>query len=132
MNISDLSICFHTARIAECRDFYVSHFGAVVTFECDWYISVQFEGKEHVLCFMDPSHEHAALYREQGVTLNLQVDDVDAEYKRLSEAGMGIVEEITDTPWGDRSFSIKDPIGNILYIYSPRPPSAEYADAFKN
>jgi hypothetical protein len=41
------------------------------------------------------------------------------------------MEEITDHQWGDCAFSVQDPLGNIIYIYSPREMSAEYQNAVK-
>jgi len=67
-----------------------------------------------------------------GATLNLFYEDVDTEYKRLiTEAGLTPLVPIEDHDWGDRAFSLKDPIGNILYIYSPRQIKGEYADSVK-
>jgi uncharacterized glyoxalase superfamily protein PhnB len=33
---------------------------------------------------------------------------------------------LEDHPWGDRGFSIVDPIGTSIYIYADREPSEEY------
>lgn len=133
MLLRDLSVCFHTERIAECRDFYVRLFGAVITFECDWYLSLRLAGEQcpYFLCFMTPRHDHVVLYNEGGVTLNLEVPNVDDEYARLKDMGADILIDIADDPWGSRSFSLLDPIGNILYIYTATPVSDEYADAVK-
>jgi len=44
------------------------------------------------------------------------VDDVDAEYLRLS--GIGVANDPpTDKPWGARSFVINDPDGNIVSFF---------------
>jgi uncharacterized glyoxalase superfamily protein PhnB len=66
-----------------------------------------------------------------GVTLNLLVEDVDACYNQLKLAGRQFAEEITDHEWGDRAFSLYDPIGNLVYIYSERPLHEKYKDAVK-
>lgn len=133
MILRDLSVCFHTERIVECRDWYVRLFDAVVTFECDWYLSLRLAGEPNAffLCFMAPRHDYVALYGERGVTLNLEVPDVDVQYARLKDLGAAILVDIADDPWGSRSFSLLDPIGNILYIYTSTPVSDEYAQAVK-
>ena len=46
--------------------------------------------------------------------LCFNVDDVDAEYKRLLSLGAQMLNEPTTHPWGARSFQFKDPDGNIL------------------
>ncbi len=61
-----------------------------------------------------------------GVMLNFKVDDVDSEYARLSQSGLTVAMPLEDHPWGDRGFSVTDPIGNSVYIYSDREPSDEF------
>lgn len=49
-----------------------------------------------------------------GMHVEVQVDDVDVEYSRLSDAGVR-VSELRDQPWGERNFTFEDPDG---YIWS--------------
>ena len=49
----------------------------------------------------------------------------------LKQAGISFIEDIIDHEWGDRAFRIKDPIGNLLYIYSEREIVDVYKDAIK-
>lgn len=132
MTLQDLSMCFHTKRIQECKDFYVKYFDAIVTFECDWYISILFNKERMItLHFMLPKFGEP-LYGEGGVTLNLFYEDVDAVYEKMVvKSGLNVVEPLEDHDWGDRGFTLKDPIGNILYIYSPREIKGEYKDGVK-
>lgn len=37
-----LSPCITTAKVEESRDFYVQHFGVKVTFDCGWYVNLEF------------------------------------------------------------------------------------------
>ena len=54
-----------------------------------------------------PSKNAATLYA---------VDDVDAEFSRLS--ALGIADDPpTDKPWGVRSFTINDPDGNVVSFF---------------
>ena len=80
---------------------------------------------------MKPEYGSAGTIFTGGLTLNLNVADVDAEYARLKSAGIDFCDEIADHEWGDRSFSVKDPIGNVLCVYSPREISPEYQKAVK-
>ncbi len=66
-----------------------------------------------------------------GVMLNFKVDDVDAEHTRLTEAGLQTAMPLEDHPWGDRGFSVIDPIGNSVYIYSDREPADEFRQYHK-
>jgi uncharacterized glyoxalase superfamily protein PhnB len=62
---------------------------------------------------------------------NFSVDDVDKEYKKLTGAGLVPVMLLEDHPWGDRGFAVQDPNGVMLYIFSPREPSAEFKQYFR-
>lgn len=132
MDIKDLSVCFITTQIAECKEFYIKYFDAQVTFDAGWYLSLAFgKNREMALTFMSPQNGRDIVFGGDGIMLNVQVDDVDAEHQRLVIAeGLSIIAPIADHDWGDRAFSIKDPLGNALYIYSDREPSGEYIKAF--
>jgi hypothetical protein len=60
-----------------------------------------------------------------------KVDDVDAEHERLMAAGLETAMPLEDHPWGDRGFSVIDPIGNSVYLYSDREPSDEFKPYYK-
>ena len=42
--------------------------------------------------------------------------DLDAEFERLAAAGVDVVEEPTDQPYGVRDCAIRDPAGNLIRI----------------
>ncbi len=132
MDIKDLSVCFHTTKATECKEFYVKYMGAVISFDYEWYSVVAFgDKKQFTLSFMAPQSGEP-LFEEKGVTLNFSVKNVDEEYQRLiTGEGLKAVRPLADNPWGDRSFAILDPLGNTLYIYSEIKPSDEFASAFK-
>jgi uncharacterized glyoxalase superfamily protein PhnB len=48
-----------------------------------------------------------------GARFNLEVDDVDAWWARVSP-GADVIEPLFDTPYGTRKFTIRDPDGNEL------------------
>lgn len=55
------------------------------------------------------------------------MDDVDAEYERLKNAGTDIVSDIRDEAFGQRHFIVAGPTGILVDIIKPIPPSAEFA-----
>ena len=130
MNINQLSSCFCTKDVSACRDFYQKYLGAEITFDCGWYLNMDIGTKGASIQFMEPQGDMST-YAGTGVTLNFAVDDVDAEYKRLMDAGLSEAMPLEDHPWGDRGFSVIDPIGNSVYIYSDREPSEEFKQYFK-
>jgi catechol 2,3-dioxygenase-like lactoylglutathione lyase family enzyme len=42
--------------------------------------------------------------------------DLDAEFEKLAAAGVDVVEEPTDQPYGVRDCAIRDPAGNLIRI----------------
>ncbi len=50
--------------------------------------------------------------------LSIEVDDADEVYQRAKAAGVEIVHDITDEPWGVRRFYLRDPFGNSINILS--------------
>jgi len=51
-------------------------------------------------------------------TLEIEVDDVDGEHRRLSALGTPIVKPPTTQPWGLCSVWLRDPDGNLVNCYA--------------
>lgn len=49
------------------------------------------------------------------------VEDVDAEYARLAQAGVNVLAAPTDRPWGERTLHVADPDGNVIELTQPKP-----------
>ncbi len=126
-----LSPCITTAKVEESRDFYVQHFGVKVTFDCGWYVNLEFGNKSASLQCMAPQPDQA-LCNPVVLTYNFCVSDVGAEYQSLTLAGLVAIMPLEDHPWGDRGFAIQDPTGIVLYIYSEREPSTEFKQYCKS
>lgn len=54
------------------------------------------------------------------VDINFEVSDIDILYKRLADAGIEVVNEPHDGPWGFRLFTIKDPDDIRISFLQPR------------
>lgn len=135
MKTDHLSPCVITDQVDQARDFYQQHFNARLEFDCGWYVSLVLEGAgghKVSLQFMSPQGPEQVPFGGQGLVYNLEVDDVDAEYERLQARGLSPVMPLEDHPWGDRGFAIQDPAGVSLYIFSPREPSAEFRQYFRD
>ncbi len=59
------------------------------------------------------------------VVLDFMVEDVDAEYLRISALGVYWVMPPVTQPWGNRSMLFRDPAGNLINVFS-RPPAGEH------
>ncbi|MGZ8178656.1 VOC family protein [Williamsia sp. SKLECPSW1] len=53
------------------------------------------------------------------VIIEFIVDDVDAEFERLSGHVDEVVQTPTTMPWGNRSLLIRDPDGNLVNLFTP-------------
>ncbi len=130
MRPTSLSPCIITAKAIESRDFYVEYFRAKVTFDCGWYVNLEF-GPSSSLQFMAPQPDQPAC-NPAGLTYNFRVTDVDAEHQSLVSSVLSVIMPLEDHPWGDRGFAIQDPNGVVLYIYSDREPSSEFKQYYKS
>lgn len=129
MHPISLSPCITTTKVAESRDFYVQYFGAKITFDCGWYVNLEF-GKGASMQFMAPQ-PNQPLCNPAGMTYNFCVADVDAEHQLLISLGLATIMPLEDHAWGDRGFAVQDPNGIALYIYSEREPSPEFRQYYK-
>ena len=131
MMANTLSACIITEKVDESKNFYIKHFNAKVTFDCGWYVTLQFGKDTLQLQFMAPQQPEQSKCNCAGLMYNFAVDDVDQEYKNLTDAELTAIMPLEDHPWGDRGFAIQDPNGITLYIYSEREPSEEFKQYYK-
>lgn len=105
-----------TDKVRESRDFYVRLFGCDVLYEGedDWVVLLQLGPSE--LGFLKPGLAAQAPifrspFRGEGVWIAVDVQDAEAEYRRIRALGVPIAVELRDEPWGDRHFAVVDPNG---------------------
>ncbi|MCK8494371.1 MULTISPECIES: VOC family protein [Spirosoma] len=117
-----------TDKLPETKQFYcnILHFG--VTFENEFYVLLHTPNRQAELAFLLPDHpSQQDLFKPsfggKGVFLTLELDDVDAEYKRLKDLGIPLAIDLRDEPWGDRHFAIVDPNGVGIDLVTYAPPS---------
>jgi catechol 2,3-dioxygenase-like lactoylglutathione lyase family enzyme len=126
-----------TSRLQESRDFYTGLLGFEPTFEADWYVSLRRPGPlPYELALLD--HDHPTLpeaYRVpvRGLLLNVEVEDVDAEWERLVvRGGLRAELELRSEDFGQRHFIVADPNGVLIDVITPIAPAAAYADQYVN
>ena len=66
----------------------------------------------------NPAFSYVSGVSSDNTIIGFNVDDVDAEYARLLELGVKMLNEPTTHSWGARSFQFRDPDGNILNFRS--------------
>lgn len=115
--------------------FYEGTLGFRPLFTSEWYVHLQHAQHAEVnLAVLDANH--ATVPAEQrtpakGVLINIEVDDVDAEYARLLAAEVEMVLPLRDEPWGQRHFILRGPDGVLVDIIKPIPPSEQFAASYE-
>ncbi|QJW47846.1 glyoxalase [bacterium BFN5] len=135
MKIKRIDATISTEKLKESKEFYMKHFGFNLVYESDWYIELLSPNLEVGISFTLPQREEGEFFNGRGLILSFEVDDVDAEYQRLKDAGLFIYQELQDKPWGERSFVVDDPTRVHVYIYKTIPATPEYQkvyDSFRN
>lgn len=115
-----------TTQLAEVKTFYTRHFGFRATLDIPEYLALVSEDGSVELGFMPPE-QGAPRFGGAGLTICLQVASADAEHARLAPQGLRITRPLQDNPWGDRSFTVEDPVGISLYVHHPIAPAGKYA-----
>jgi lactoylglutathione lyase len=108
-----------TADLERMLGFYRDLLGAAVTYE--------FRGPDGVLGYvglelggadlgigLDPGAR--SIGDRRAVSLWVYASDCDAAIARLRQAGVTIVEEPADQPWGERVARVLDPDGNTVIV----------------
>ncbi len=134
MKLTQFYTVLCTDDVAGTAAFWQRHFRFRPAFESDWYVHLTSEvSPEANLAILDYRHETIpAPFRRKaaGILVNLEVEDVDAEYERAVAAGLKIHLALRDEPFGQRHFITEDPNGVAIDVIKPIPPSAEFAAQF--
>ncbi len=121
-----------TTDVATTARFYQDHFAFTVTFQSDWYVSMIRDSWE--LAILDARHEtvpetHRGL-PATGLLVNLEVNDVDAEFARLvTEGPLEAVLPIRSEAFGQRHFIVAGPDGVLVDVITPIEPTGEFAES---
>ncbi|PRZ02488.1 putative glyoxalase superfamily protein PhnB [Isoptericola sp. CG 20/1183] len=122
-----------SADVSAAADFYHRVLGFETTFEADWYVSLRRSAFE--LALLDAAHPTvpAGFGRPvQGLLLNLEVTDVDAEHRRLVAVhGLEPVLALRDEDFGQRHFIVEAPDGVLVDVIQPIEPSPAFAAAYR-
>lgn len=133
MTLSSFYPVLMTDDVAATAAFFRERLRFDTTFEADWYVSLVREGCE--LAVLDAGHQTLPEgHRGQtagGILLNLEVDDVDAEYRRLVVDGpLDAVLPIRSEDFGQRHFIVAGPQGVLIDVITNIAPSEAFASMF--
>ncbi|MDJ0460971.1 VOC family protein [Streptomyces sp. H27-C3] len=124
-----------TPTLQESRDFYTGLLGFETTFEADWYVSLRRTGPlPYELALLDHTHPtlpSAYRLQVQGLLLNFEVEDVDAEWERLVvRAGLKPELELRSEDFGQRHFIVADPSGVLIDVITPIAPGTAFTEQY--
>ncbi|MDN3517513.1 VOC family protein [Aquisalimonas lutea] len=135
MNINSFYPVIMTEDVAESKAFWIAHFPFEVVFDAGWYVSLKANQQvPFELALLDSVHptvpEEFRGKFNGGLLLNIEVEDVDAEYERMHKIGLPIHLPIRSEEFGQRHFITSDPNGVLIDVIKVTPPSAEYASHY--
>lgn len=110
----------------KAADFYQRAFGAEIAAAHPvddkgrtMHVHLYINGSSLMMGDAYPEHGHS-LQKPQAFNLTLQVDDIDAWWKRAVDAGAEVVMPVADMFWGDRYGQLRDPFGVLWAMNSPK------------
>lgn len=125
-----------TDKVAETAAYYMKYFGFEKVFEADWYVSLSVSATDRsfelaILNAVHPTVPAKFRVNAQGLILNFEVDDADAEYERLIRgAKLPLELDIRSEEFGQRHFITSDPNGVLIDVISIIPPTDEYRQQY--
>jgi catechol 2,3-dioxygenase-like lactoylglutathione lyase family enzyme len=132
MTVSSIYPVLMTDDVPGQIAFWTEHFGFEVTFVSDWYVSLRREAWE--LAVLDHGHPTIPAGHGRvagGVLVNLEVDDVDDEWRRLVVDGpLAALLPIRSEDFGQRHFIVAGPDGVLVDVITNIAPAESYADAY--
>lgn len=137
MKISSFYPVILTEQVASSVEFYRNQFGFETVFEANWYVSLRLARDVETafeLAILESGHPTVpASYRHSvnGLILNFEVDNVDAEYERLIMRNkLPLQFDIRDEEFGQRHFMTSDPNGVLIDVIEIIPPSQAYSEQY--
>jgi len=119
----------------QSKAFYTRHLGLEINADIGWFVGLQKidrprEEFEMSLCETGHSSLPQAINRPtDGLVLAFEVDDVDKTFAAFQDAGVEILAELVNEPWGQRHFFAAAPDGVALDIFQNCPPDPEWMKA---
>ncbi|HEX5995826.1 MAG TPA: VOC family protein [Jiangellales bacterium] len=110
---------------------FAEHFGFKVGIDLGWYVNTQHAEHPNVsLDFVQRDHESwpqaTGGKAVVGTLLAFLVADVDAEFARLSDAGLEVVMPLVTEPWGQRRFQVAGPEGLLVELLQTVAPDPQW------
>ena len=108
----------HTDRPQEARAFYEGLLGFRVAMDEDGMLMLASTSVPTTQLIIAWESVTAVDPELRQVDLSLEVADVDAAHEVVQAAGLEVVRELRDEPWGIRRFFVRDPTGRVVNVAS--------------
>lgn len=112
-----LSTEVYTTKVQESKQFYCTYFNFEVKLELEGFVVLQHTRKpEYELLFCVPDSPFVQeifhpSFCGKGIIFQMEVEDVEQEYKRVKAANLPITLELIEEPVNGRHFTVTDPNG---------------------
>lgn len=120
MRITETALSLNVPDVEASASWVQEHLGFTVAMAADGFCSLQHPEAGFQLIYLRtglPTFKPAAAAgRADGLLVVFTVDDIDADYARLVEAGVEVVTPIETEPWGERYFQMADPNGVVYQL----------------
>jgi uncharacterized glyoxalase superfamily protein PhnB len=120
MRVTDTAVSLTVDDPEASAAFLVEHFGFTIAMAADGFASLAREDVGASVVFLrrglptlpaDQRDDHAG-----GLILAFVVDELEAELSRLQAEGVVITMPLTEEPWGERAFQVRDPNRVIVQL----------------
>ncbi|CAM3265560.1 VOC family protein [Stackebrandtia soli] len=121
MRITASAISLNVPDVDASAGFLRDHFGFTVDMSADGFVSLSRPDAGFNVIYLRTGLEtfkptSIAGSSGQGTLIAFVVDDIDAEWKRLSALDLSIPTPIETEPWGERYFQVMDPNGIVIQL----------------
>jgi predicted enzyme related to lactoylglutathione lyase len=121
VRITSSAISLNVADERASAAFLSDHFGFAEEMSADGFVSLSRPDAGFNVIFLRTglaTFKPASMagHAADGLLLVFVVDDIDAEYARLTDAGIDFTTPIETEEWGERYFQVTDPNGIVIQL----------------
>ncbi len=117
MDIKTANTILYCRKWKETVAFYKTQLKLQVATSLEWFVEFKLNETSR-LSIADEARASIDSNRGAGITITMQVDDIETTHLYLNEAGLNPTP-IKDHAWGARVIHIYDPEGHRLEFWSP-------------
>ncbi|MGW6418862.1 VOC family protein [Streptomyces sp. NPDC055055] len=129
MHVTTSTLSLTVADVDASRDFFRTHLGYEVAMAADGFVSLRRDDAAADVVLLRSGSEvlppEQRDRRASGLILALTVSGIEAEERRLVEAGAPVTMPLREEPWGERLLQLTDPNGVVVQLVEWATPAVE-------